>query len=318
MWIYFIRVCRGGVLLSGLTLIPVESLSQSLTFAETHPVNNPDSLEQWIKANPNAPALLRLKAMCSLENTYHWNNRNRVGKYLTTINTLVSAQSDKGTQAIGVLVRAKWLTLQHQRGKASALTALALRLFQETNDTSGIVQANLQMAALFFRSDGEPLTTNQQTIQQYIDRAQQLLRLAPNPHAQLRLCKIRHLSLYATAPPEELTQLANEGLTLIRRYPSLQYAQFTFLNLKAIAAYMNRNYETSYRINQQAMAQLTRQQLTERVMILFNLGNDCKELKRYAEALQYYQKAIDCAEKCTPKDQERILHSMRAISYVLG
>ncbi|WP_041615771.1 ATP-binding protein [Spirosoma linguale] len=59
--------------------------AQSFTFADTHPVNNVDNLVQWLANNPNAPALVRLRSLATLGNTYAWGYADFKGKTLPAV-----------------------------------------------------------------------------------------------------------------------------------------------------------------------------------------------------------------------------------------
>ena len=286
-----------------LCLTSPQLQAQSFTFADTHPVNNPDSVERWLRANPKAPDLLRLKSLITLERTYVWTNRNLMGGHMPSVQKLAQqSRSATGEAAYSYLLSTQY-KFKSQRDKATQFANKALSQFEQLTDASGMIHTHCLIASLYMNTYQESITSDSSFRHQHTAKALSLCQKEPTLHDRLT-CYVQqyYLSYIERHYSEKLLQPINLALDQIARNPAGRYAYLPFLKLKANVAYVTANYTESYRLNRYLTAHYQPNQTDERIRAHYNLGNDCDTLGRFDEALTNFAQALALVQQQAPAD----------------
>jgi signal transduction histidine kinase len=301
-----------------LLLIGSSAQAQSFTFADTHPVNNADSLEQWLKSHPTAPALLRLRNLIALERTYVWTNRNKIGAYFSEISTLAGNQKQPVVVAAFDYLRAERSLYQKRYLEMAQYSNAAIERFEAIRDTSGLIHAHAILISVNASQFGGTMFNDSYKLEkEHLQLVNTLIRNHSDPHDWLMARYWQFRYVYKKIPDKQLVALPGPVLEKIRQMPACQYAYLTFLKQTAVASAVMKQAQRSLDINQQIAAALTPQQLYENAIIYYNLGINYEELHRLDEAINAYQQCITFSSRCSPMQANLIAFSYRAIRNIL-
>lgn len=279
-------------------------VAQSFTFADTHPVNKPDSLEQWVMAHPQ-PSLVRLKTLIQLERTYTWNYTNKVGTYLEEIRQL----SQKYHLVVGRAAYCYFKGFYHyrksQRHASIQHVKESILAFQSLSDTSGLIHNYTLLVDLQCLSFGGVVTNQPFFKQEYLANLNRLLKPTTNIHDYLRVQRVQWSVMYCgdrVGNLPKLEQIAQRALSGIRKGSETSYALYQFSKYLAISYYLQNQIEKSYRQNKEILASLRADQTHELITINYNLSNDCDALKRSTEKALYADRTLTLLKRYDPQD----------------
>lgn len=292
----------GFVLLicSSLSLIAIKGLSQSFTFADVHPVNNPDSLEQWLNANPKAPALVRIKNLIMLERTHNWLKIGEMGRRLPTLHALAVQTHDPTALAAYDFLKAKNEYRSNNLYGATLYGSRALTQFEKHRDISGQINAHCLLFSIGYGQNGYPSAADTNLTQAHWQQSQQLLAAHPNPHDQIAINSMALHQINVQSDLARQQQFLLGVLNYIMATPACAYARRNFQMRRGGLYYQAGNYQASYAHAKRILIKYPTTDAYELATIYFNLGNDCTQLDRLNEGLSYYQKATKLALVCSP------------------
>jgi signal transduction histidine kinase len=300
----------GVLLLVWLTINP--AFSQSFTFADTHPINNPDSLEAWLRANPKAPALTRLKNLISLERTYDWMYFNKMGAHHKAIERLLPVAQNATAKASYFYLKASSFYLLSRMGEAAQYASQAASLFQNEADSSGLVHVYALLAILNSSLDYQQATKNNALFKQFIAKAKRYVNPQDDPHEQLYVlftdCNLQlEEDNYTQADLSRQDEFIKQALQIIDRNPACHYAKNVFYVQKALAYEDRKDYLNKYKIERELLSSYAEDQTRELATLYINLAETCYKLGRFDEASLYNTKCRVYAQKCPPIMYNRYL-----------
>lgn len=278
--------------------MPAVSVSQSFTFANAHPVNNPDSLEHWLQANRKAPALLRLKNLIALERTRYWLGKSKMGRHLTELYALATQTRNPTALAAYEFLKAQKAYDSDDLYKATWHSSRALNQFEKLNDVSGQINAHCLLFSIQFNKYRSFTAADSTLTEAHWQQAEKLLVAHPNPHdlVFMNYAAIRRANVQADKLRGK--KLIVNTLRYIAATPVCSYARRIFEFMQRGLYYSDGNFRSSYAENKKALAQTT--DAYELAAIYYNLGNDCMRLNRLNEGLACYERATKFALICSP------------------
>lgn len=283
---------------------------QSFTFADTHPVNNPDSLEQWLAANPNAPALVRLRNLIRLENTYLWGYQDQKGSTLPTVTQVHRQLHSPLSRAAYFYVQA----LAQARTNPAGVSQYGLAFLEACkalHDTTGMVMAYCMLASNAIKNYGDGAKSGSSFLMNYITSARTLAFTGRDQYARLLWSYTAGTLVYAPAYQQgqqgrsgnmldTLKTRVAEGLSLIKQGRGrFDYASYNFQLLHSLTYQLDGKLPACLAINEKLLATLRPRQATSRLSLLYNVGTAYCFLKNYPKAISFYQQAVDFFERDT-------------------
>lgn len=283
----------------GLFLTPTSSFSQSFTFADAHPVNNPDSLEQWLVANSKAPALVRLKNLIALERTRYWlgKGKDKMSRHLPQIHALATQTQNPTALAAYEFLKAQEAYRSNDLYSASLYGSHTLSQFEKLNDVSGLINTHCLLFSIQFNTYNDLTAADSTLTEAHWHQMRQLLAAHPNPHDLVFTNYIAIHRANIQAGEARAKQLIISTLRHMATTPACCYAQRAFELMKRGAYYNAGDFKTSYAENKKALSQTT--DVYELAVLYNNLGNDCLQLNRLNEGLIYYDRATQFALACS-------------------
>lgn len=268
--------------------------AQSFTFADTHPVNNPDSLERWLVANPSASGLLRLKNLITLERTYSWNYHDKVGRYLAEIDRLATSLPYAGAKAAYQYIKAYMVFNQNQGAATVQYANQALTAFQQQNDPSGVLHAYGLLVLTNSTMYGNRVTSSASLSQQYLRKMEQLLAKTDDVHDFLMIQLVTTRYQYGELEEgiEPIRKTATDALKRIEQNPACTYARYRFERINALSYNMSGDNAMSYKLNKRILQQLQPDQIWEIATMTYNVATDCYKLNRTDEGIALCEKSI--------------------------
>ncbi|MEZ0487135.1 ATP-binding protein [Fibrella aquatica] len=288
------------LLYCGLLLVAVKGLSQPFTFAETHPVNNPDSLEAWLQAHPKAPAVTRLKNLIALERTHDWVRLGDMGRHLPEIYQLATQTRNATALAAYEYIKAEKSYLLNDYQQATVHGFNALSRFEALNDVSGLINTHFSLCSVSGNRFGEVTTADSLLANVHWKQALALLAINPNPHDQLVADWMAFDKAYNRSDAPTMRQCLAKALRQIAAYPSCLYAKRVFERSSAILYFLEKDYLKSYNTDIRLLNASQKADTYELASLYHNLGDDCLALNRPQEGLTYYDKAAQYAKGCLP------------------
>lgn len=288
------------------------SQAQSFTFADTHPVNNPDSLENWIKAHAKAPALLRLKSLITLERTYVWVNKNKIGSHFPALKKLVHTQSDPVARGAFHYLQAERYLYEHRFVLFVEQASLAIQAFASRRDTSGLIHAHTVLVGFNARTFGAWMQdTAYVAAKDHLNEAENLLKPG-QPHDRLMYLYWRSRYSYGMTGHPYFKPFINQALAISRQQPEGQYARLAFLKMEAALYALEAQHQRAYELNKELIGKLQPDQPYERAGVLYNMSINCKVLGHDDEVRQKLDLCIAACRQCVP-----IFEQMLASAYGL-
>lgn len=278
----------------------ISTKAQSLRFADTHPVNNPDSLERWLQANPKATALLRLKNLIALERTHDWLDIGKMGRYLPQLYSLAIRTKNPTALAAWDFLKAEKAYLSDDLYTAIQHGSRALNRFEKLNDVSGQVNTHCLLFAIKDNRHGEYTAADSTLTELHWQQSQQLLTAHPNPHDQVFIDYVAFNQAYIQTDKFLMKQIAERGLRHIITNPSCSYARRVFEVVRGVMYYRSEDFRASYTQNKKLLTAYPTTDAYDLAALYYNLGNDCLRLNRLQEGLAYYQQSARFSLACIP------------------
>ena len=290
-----------------VAITDLSAQSTGFTFADTHPVNNPDSLENWLKTHPNALALLRLKNLITLENTYLWGYQDMLGRSVATAEKLHLQLHTPRSRAAYLFVQ----TLAQRRSNPAGVSKYALAFLDACKylrDTTGMVQAYCILINNATQNYANGAKSGSSFFLDYLATARTLAFGSNDRHAQLYWTYTAGITAYAPAFAQKqsgnmrdtLKARTAQGFALIRQSRgALNYAVSNFSLLRGISYQMDGKITEALSINETLLSTLRPRQVTSRLMMLYNLGTGHYYLKNYPKAITFYEQAVVIMEHDT-------------------
>lgn len=275
--------------------------AQSFEFADTHPIANPDSLEQWLVLYP-APSLGRLRNLITLERTYCWAYHDKVGKYLPEISRLAKLYQDQTADAAYKYIRAFAHYYLDYRGQTTLYANQALQAFQVLGDQSGLLNTYGLLVLINVKNHQYKVYSKTQVSREYLAKIDQILAITHDPHDFL-VAKLAYIwdRIILTGKRTALMQQAlDQAFELINKNPSCNYAFVQFSRLQAHCNYLHGQYSLAYEQSKQLLKQLKPAQFWEMTVVSQNLAGYCYKLKRTDEGIALCQNVITLLIRSTP------------------
>jgi signal transduction histidine kinase len=195
-------------------------IAQSFTYADTHPVNNLDSLKTWLNIHPN-PTIYRLKALIQYERTIYYVNLRMDKAHLDEIEKISKILNNRTGLASYNLLKAYNSVFDENVQGTLKLFGETLLEFEKLNDPSGQFYTYLTLYSTYIKLNSVNEYKNLQSI--YLEKAQQLLKKYPNVYDQSNL----YLALFFTALSQKQNDLLLNSVIqlkeLYKRNPCLAY-----------------------------------------------------------------------------------------------
>ncbi len=274
--------------------------AQPFTFADTHPVNNPDSLEQWLTANPKAPVLVRIKNLITLERTRYWLGANKIGHYIPAIHALAVQTRNPTALAAYEFVSAKKASLHDDFYSATLHGSRALNLFEKLNDASGQINTHGLLFSIIYDQFGHPTAADSSLTEAHWKQCQTILTAYPNPHDQLYIDKVNVRRTRNQADIYHMEQLVLGTLQYIKSHPECSYARGTFEHTLSGLYFEKGNFWAAYRQVKKVLTIYPTTDPHELASLYYNLGNICLKLNRLNEGFGCYENAIKFSLAATP------------------
>lgn len=289
------------LLLFGNLLWPAHR-SRAQSFADTYPKNNPDSLEQWVRANPKANPQTRLKALITLERTYTWNYHDRVGTHLPEINRLATVQKRENAMAWAQYLEAFRLFNQNRLVDVVPLANKALKRFGSQNDRSGQLHAYGLLVLTNSTLYGNRITSSRALSEQYLKKMEALLHENSNVHDYLTTQLVYTRFQYGEMDngARSMRQTLDNAERVIEQYPDCAYARYRFGRIEAIYYGLIGEHEKAYSRNKQVLQLLRPEQDWEMATLTYNLATDCYKLNRIDEGIALCRQSIAMLSRAKP------------------
>ncbi|KAB7733044.1 hypothetical protein F5984_03645 [Rudanella paleaurantiibacter] len=269
-------------------------VSRAQSFADTYPVNKPDSLVQWLRANPKAHPQARLKALITLERTYTWNYHDKVGEHLPEISRLAKALNHTGARASAAYIQAYRLFNQNRLADVISLANQSLKLFGAANDHSGQLHAYGLLVLTNSTLYGNRVTSSRALSEQYLGKMETLLRDNNNVHDFLTTQLVHTRFQYGEMEDgaRSMRQTLDNAAQVIQQRPDCAYARYRFGRVEAIYYGLIGEHEKAYALNKQVLQQIKPEQGWEMATLTYNLATDCYKLNRIDEGIALCQHSI--------------------------
>jgi signal transduction histidine kinase len=277
-------------------LISPIGYSQKYSFKDIFPVNNGDSLEQWLMNNPKVNED-RLKNLIKIERKYAWEINPKKFKYLNEIEKTAKTLKNLGGIAYWKINKSELLNNESQNNEAVKSLTEALQIATKLKDVSAQINILCNLSLIYI-NHGNPQTDR--LAKEYILRAKTLLNQSNNdPHARM-LFLIVYLN-YETSKVylnEKLgVSLLEQILTLYNSNPALEYS---FIRVKLIETnfyFRTKNYVKASIINNELLRKTAPNNFYLLSRINFNFARIYNASVQYDKALKANQLAIDYFRK---------------------
>lgn len=291
------------------------SYAQTFTFSDTYPINNLDSLEQWLKTHPQ-PTVERLKNLIRAERTIPYTYPENMGKHLSEIKTLSARLHSPVGQTTHTLLSARVNIMDDKRYLAFEGLHRAYNEFVKLKDTSGIIQTSAGLVSInygiFSKQIGDNLTA-----EDYLKKAESLHKIRRDIHDSfpLLLAHLQHVR-GGTAPDyNALLKYVQANLQIYESHPECAYVRINTMNCIESCYQALSNYKMAYQIDKQILAQLKPDQLHLRIRFMFNLSNSCVSLNRHDERLRLCEKALVLYKKLKKPHRQLHYHLYKTLQY---
>jgi hypothetical protein len=287
--------CVIGVLL--LVAHPNYAQTTPITFDETHPSANTDSLEKWLTQHP-AHTRQRLVNLLKLERSYWWNYHDDRYKRLPEIAQLATQLRSQSGLAIYHYLEA---TSFRERNSFYKSHAIAEAFFEANRDSAGIVAIKINECGFLghFR-----LKLSRQQDQANIDWIKRYFQQPRNPHQTISYMLFWSINLDNIQDQSKFERkLINQAYQLIKENPVLNYARFR-LAYREAESFDNDDDDCAirYRKLYQLKDQLPPNGHYFKAVIEASLGYDCVEKNRSYGGIKHYQAALDYLKKSRRTD----------------
>lgn len=276
-----------------------------LSFQETHPENNIDSLENWIQNHPDNLSN-RIFNLIKLEKSYCWKNILMLGTNFEEIERINKINFNSfGVEGILLYLRATKSYNNNQYNESIKLANKCLSIFEKTNDTSGQIAAYSLLLKCQFSSYGVSKSKSDVFIKLYLEKLDEL-KLSSNDHDLINFRDAFSGFLYAKTyeGDKSLLSYSQETLDIINRKKHLEYAKFNFESLLIIAYSIEGNNEKAYQLGKKVLSDLANRQIAEKSNMYMSLASCCLSLDKVDEAKLYCEKAIGLVNKIQPKNYD--------------
>ncbi|RAI76883.1 hypothetical protein HMF3257_26810 [Spirosoma telluris] len=281
--------------------------AQSFQFADTHPVNNPDSLEQWLGQH-QALSEDRLKNLISLERTYTWNMKSKAGTYFPEIKRYAVIQKNAMAKAAYDYLLAYKYFDEEKESKTALYANQALNEFISLTDKSGQLHAYSLLVLIKSNEFGLKVSSTNKPSLFYLDKMEGLLAETKDGHdfLMVQLTYTRYHYGQNGYNGNALQKTVETAIQRINQNPAYGYARYRFNRLKALSYYLLGQHEKSYNLNKQILAQLRPDQFAELALTKYNLAIECYLLKRTEEGIRLCQESIKLQSKYTPEGYTKL------------
>lgn len=272
------------------------AVSQTFTFSDTAPSDNPDSLLQVTSRANNQQ---RLVALLRAERSYYWQNTFRLGSHLQEINQRINKQPTETGKACLLYLQSLIFSSQNKTVEAAQLANQALLLFQKNNDNSGVLHSYGVLIMVNSTIYGNQIISDPRLSKTYVEEMKRLSKKTQSPHDELMRLLVYTRYLYGQGGDAvvEFRKTAEEGLRIIQRASDCRYGLFRLARLRALGFRIEGKVQESYQVNKEVMLQLTQNQPWELGTTYYNTAVDCYDLKRINEGIVYCKKAIELISK---------------------
>lgn len=256
----------------------------SLSFQETHPENNIDSLENWLSTN-RISSRERLSNLIKLIRTYE---HNGIAQSHTQLNEIVSLSNK---------LNVKWgiFYAEYMRTPTKAyFNLLELKKeFELAKDTDGIIFSLSRLIVAHYDETGLEVG-NKNLTGIYLSTMEKLLDEKKLTHSHIEYFWAKYISIYGKKDfdYEEVKDFMEKTVREIASNQEFHYSLLRFKSGLAISNYYLQNYQKSYELNKWVLKRLHPKALYRKILYTQNLANDCEFLGRYEERIKLNQEVI--------------------------
>ncbi|AYQ33342.1 sensor histidine kinase [Runella sp. SP2] len=275
---------------------------QAFTFSDVHPIVKVDSLNKWLE-NHKEPSTERLKNLIILERSYTWSNINKLLSHTEEINKLSNQFDDEVGRGAYFYIRAFYFNRHKQYQKAFSELENAITIFEKLKDSGGLLHCYGLALTLQYTPFGENKTQAKIFKKNYTEYIELHYKRKPTPHNYLYYQAVKLLVEYGengAKSAEKLEKMSNQAIDFIKKQPKLSYGYFRVYIFLAIGYYFQNRTLDSYQLNKKAERILAPNQTHERGVIYYNLSNDCVELNKIEEGIEYCRKGLSIVDKYEP------------------
>lgn len=300
------------------SMYSTDLLAQRLTFADTYPANNIDSLKTWLKTHPQ-PTAERLKNLIRLERTYYFMYPENMGDHLAEIKFLAKRLRNPLGRAAYHYVEGRILVRNEKRPDALEEFQRAYLEFLSLKDTSGVIHALAGLVIVNYGISGNVIGDTLRA-EHYLKTAEALLKNRPDGHDSFFIMTA-HNTCHRGKSNTDYRALLKYNQTFYQRSersPEYAYARISVMNNIAVCNQYNYDFDIAYQVYKKLLSHLAPNQLFIRIRSLYSLSVTCGTLQRRTEQLHLCEEAIALMEqlkkKCAfPQMEYNLIHTLQEV-----